>query len=125
METTVTAAEAGTTVKGLLATYNDRAEKAGAKPIKQWKGSKAELEKRLEALGKTETKNGKPAEKKSAKPKGEAKPRGRGIGAFCMAELAKSRNTEQVLDSVKKHFPGAKTTAACVRWYACKMRKQS
>ncbi len=123
MEATGTAEEVGATTKDILAAYNERAEKAGAKPIKQWKGSKVELEKRLEALGKVETKNGK-AEKKSAKPKGEAKPRGRGIGAFCKAELSKGRNTEQVLDAVKKHFPDAETTAACVRWYACKMRKE-
>ncbi len=75
----------------------------------------------MEALGKVESKkaDGKTREKK------ESKPRGRGIGAFCKVELAKGRNTEQVLDAVKKHFPDAGTTAACVRWYACKMRKGS
>jgi len=135
MEATGGTTEAATTVKGLLAIYNERAEKAGARPIKAWKGSKADLEKRLEALGKVERKaetKPKPeakakskAAKKEPKEKKEAKPRGRGIGAFVKVELAKGRNTEQVLDAVKKHFPGASTTANCIRWYACKFRKEA
>ena len=77
------------------------------------------------------------AEKKAAKaapalslgkaPKkagGAALPKGRGIGAFCEGLLMKRKTAEQILEAVRKEFPGAKTSMASISWYRNKLAQE-
>ena len=77
------------------------------------------------------------AEKKAAKaatalssgkaPKkagGAALPKGRGIGAFCEGLLMKRKTAEQILEAVRKEFPGAKTSMASIAWYRNKLAQE-
>lgn len=65
---------------------------------------------------------------KKAKAKGKASPTssgaGRGIGAFCCELLVKKKSTEEVIEAVKKKFPGAKTSPASIAWYRARLREE-
>lgn len=63
------------------------------------------------------------AAKKASKPK-DAKPRGQGIGAFCMELIKKGKTNEQVLAAVREKFPGASTSPASVAWYRNKLKDE-
>lgn len=68
-----------------------------------------------------------PAKKASAqKPEaGEKKPRGSGIGAFCMELIGKGKSNEEVLAAVKTKFPDAATSASSVAWYRNKLKQDA
>lgn len=60
----------------------------------------------------------KAAAKKAPKAKAAKKP---GVGARQVALILAGKTNEQVLAAVRKEFPGAATTAACVAWYRSKV----
>jgi chemotaxis protein histidine kinase CheA len=67
-----------------------------------------------------------PAKKAAAQKSGdgEKKPRGQGIGAFCMELIGKGKTNEEVLAAVKDKFPGASTSASSVAWYRNKLKQE-
>jgi hypothetical protein len=72
-------------------------------------------------------KAGKPAAKAASKPMAKpaaSKPRGQGIGAFCMDLIIKKKSNEEVLAAVAKQFPGASTSNSCINWYRNKLKKE-
>lgn len=64
------------------------------------------------------------AKKAPKKSDGEKKPRGQGIGAFCMELIKKGKSNEQVLAAVREKFPGASTSPASVAWYRNKLKDE-
>lgn len=46
-----------------------------------------------------------------------------GIGAFCVAQLKEGQSPKQVLANALEKFPSAKTSMACVYWYASKINQ--
>ena len=65
---------------------------------------------------------------KAARPKkdpSEAKPRGKGIGAFIRGQISKGDDNQQIIDDVKRQWPDAKTNAACIAWYRNDMKKKA
>lgn len=46
-----------------------------------------------------------------------------GIGAFCVAQLKEGLSPKQVLANALEKFPSAKTSMACVYWYASKIKQ--
>lgn len=93
-----------------------KAPEPPAKPIA--KGKKAEPAKPA-AKGKAA-----PAPAKKAGKAEEKKPRGQGIGAFCMDLILKKKSNEDVLAAVAKQFPGASTSNSCVAWYRNKLKNE-
>jgi hypothetical protein len=104
--------------KALVELHNQNAAAAGAKPIKKWGGKVADLRKRVAAVvAKAEA----VVPKKADPVKGEKKVRGMGVGKFVMEQLeAGNTDTQAVLAAVRERFPEAKTSPACIRWYAAK-----
>lgn len=98
-----------------------KAAKAESKPVtKSVKPS---------AAAKVPTKSVAPAKKPGRpagpkKPEAEKKPRGHGIGAFCMELLRQGKSNAEVLEAVAKRFPEAKTSAASVSWYRNKIASE-
>ncbi len=77
--------------------------------------------------GQTKTNAARALEKKAERVAGEVKPRGQGIGTFCMGLIVDSKgaiSNEDVLKQVAKKFPGAKTSAASVAWYRNKLKSE-
>lgn len=73
----------------------------------------------------------KKATKKAAKKSASAAPkkvgiavREGGIGNVIVAGIKAKKDNEAILKDVKKKFPKAKTTSACVSWYRSKLNKQ-
>lgn len=65
-----------------------------------------------------------PAKKAAAKANGEAKPRGRGIGAYACEMILKGKSNEEVVEAVLKKFPDASTSASSVAWYRNKLKNE-
>lgn len=128
----------GKTNAQLVAEYNALADK----PIKAWKGKKEVLIAKIAALS--------PKKKASTKKTGAKKTRTGEIREFCegaLVEIAYHENKSkdvgpenvlkkaskltrpvgvpfsEILDSVRKAFPDANTSYACLRWYAVHMRR--
>lgn len=104
------------------------AAKKAEKPAETSRAMKAAAE----ALSKPDPKAAKKADKaarfpsaakKADKPK-DAKPRGQGIGAYCMELIKKGKTNEQVLAAVREKFPGASTSPASVAWYRNKLKDE-
>ncbi len=49
--------------------------------------------------------------------------RKRGIGIVAGAEIIKGATDGQALAVVLAHFPDARTTLDCIRWYCCRLKK--
>jgi hypothetical protein len=65
----------------------------------------------------------KAAKAKAAKPPTEAKPRGLGIGAFCVALIKESKSNDEILTAVRAKWPDAKTTTASLNWYRADIKR--
>lgn len=65
-----------------------------------------------------------PKAPKAAPTKREPKPKGQGIGAFCMGLIQAGKSNEDVLAAVAEKFPDAKTSAASVAWYRSKLKSE-
>lgn len=107
-----------------LASVKERRNKTAAEKL----DAAADKVMATKAPTKRETKpKGKPATaaKKAAKAAdGDKKPRGLGIGAFCMDLIKAGKSNEDVLSAVAKKFPDAKTSAASVAWYRNKLKSE-
>lgn len=71
-------------------------------------------------------KDAKPAAKPAAKPvkkadKGESKPRGTCIGAFCIELILKGKSNEETASTARDKF-GSSTSASSVAWYRNKLK---
>jgi hypothetical protein len=93
-----------------------RALKAAAKELTKEKPKAAKKERPAAKA--------RPAKKAAKKADGEGKPRGQGIGAFCMDLILKGKTNESVLEAVGKKFPDASTSAASVAWYRNKLKSE-
>lgn len=65
----------------------------------------------------------KAAKAKAAKPPSEAKPRGLGIGAFCVELIKKGKSNDEILEAVRAKWPDAKTTTASLNWYRADIKR--
>jgi hypothetical protein len=65
-----------------------------------------------------------PAQKSGKAADGEKKPRGMGVGKFCMDLILKGKTNEEVLEAVKAKFPEAATSASSVSWYRNKLKSE-
>lgn len=63
------------------------------------------------------------AKVKAAKPPKESKPRGQGIGAFCIKLINEGKSNAEVVDAVAETFPGSNTKIASVAWYRSQIKK--
>lgn len=57
-------------------------------------------------------------EGKAVKAAKEAKPKGPTIGATAIELLKGGMSAKDTLAKIQEQFPGAKTTMACIYWYA-------
>lgn len=57
-------------------------------------------------------------EGKAVKAAKEAKPKGPTIGATAVELLKGGMGAKETLAEIQKRFPGAKTSMACIYWYA-------
>lgn len=116
-----------------------RKEEAGAKALKRLAAAVTDKPAKKAAAEKPAAKAAveKPAKKKSAaaekmaaekaaKKAAPKKPgaKGQGIGAFCMELILKGKSNEDVLESVRKKFPDASTSASSVAWYRNKLKSE-
>lgn len=102
-----------------LASVKERKNKTAAEKLEAAADRVAESKKPAKREPKPK---GKPAT--AAKADGEKKPRGLGIGAFCMDLIKAGKGNEDVLAAVAKKFPDAKTSAASVAWYRNKLKSE-
>lgn len=71
-----------------------------------------------EAQNEAATKKAEKAAKvKADKPPKEAKPRGQGIGAFCVQMIQDGADNAAILKAVQEKWPDAKTSPASIAWY--------
>lgn len=106
-----------------------KAGEQGARAIKAVAESATKATKKT-AAKKTSTKAEKAkkfpkaAAKEAKKAKVSSKPRGQGIGAFCMDLILKGKSNDEVLAAVAKKFPDASTSASSVAWYRNKLKSE-
>lgn len=74
-------------------------------------------------LAAAEKKAEKAAKVKAAKPVTEPKPRGLGIGAFCVEQINAGKTNKEILEAVIAKWPEAKTTVASLAWYRNDIKK--
>lgn len=107
-------------LKRLAATVTDKpAKKAKATAAPKPAAKTAPAKKKSAAAEKMAAEK---AAKKAAPKKPGAK--GQGIGAFCMELILKGKSNEDVLESVRKKFPDASTSASSVAWYRNKLKSE-
>lgn len=123
-------------VAELLLAYNDLAKTLGKPPRKSFKSKTEGLDalNKLDELAKaatpaqvatTEKKELATEKRKAAKPpkaEGEAKPRGKGIGAFCKELITAGKTNDEILAAVAEQFPGAATSKGCIAYYRNKLK---
>lgn len=55
----------------------------------------------------------------------ESKPRGIGLGAFCVGLIQAGKSNAEILEAVKAKWPDAKTSVSSLGWYRNNLKKKS